>query len=298
MVPPTRSIACLFSCVFFLTPFFSYGQSAKKSDILNLLFKNSTEIGYIRFHDQPTPSKDLLILLERQAKWDDAGPGELNPLGLRLRFQKIDEKAMEGGRVATRYRVLADAAPEDKVFSFGVWPIGAKTFSLDPHDIYANGQGLLMIHRPKPEQEMIFKAGDDELEVTATTDPAEPMRYVLSRKDGQSQIFGTVVPHPVVEVDRGCSLELRVAQPNVTAVLILIDRFPAKTKIPLVLESEGESVSEVVNTDANGHAVIAGFPYVPGKTHGMLKASAEGPECLPSAVLPWGSAAEPAPKTP
>ncbi|MGA9670997.1 MAG: hypothetical protein WBQ94_17440, partial [Terracidiphilus sp.] len=227
-----------------------------------------------------------------------AGPGGLNPLGLRLRFQKIDDQVTEGGRTATRYRVLADGAPEDRVSSFGVWPIGANTFSPDPRDIYANGQGLLMIHRPKPEQEMLFKAGADELEVMPATIPAEPMRYVLSRKDGQSQIFGTVVPHPVIEVDRGCSLELRIAQPNVTAVLIVIDRFPAKAKIPLVLESEGESVSEVVNTDADGHAVIAGFPYVAGKTHGMLKASAEGPECLPSAVLPWGAAAETPAKTP
>jgi hypothetical protein len=267
-------------------------------DILNLLFKNSAEIGYIRFHDQPFPSKDLLILLERQAKWDEAGPGELNPLGLRLRFQKIDDHVTVGDRAATRYRVFAEGAPEDKVFSFGTWPVGAKTFSSDPRDIYVNGQGLLMTHRPKPEQEMSFKAAEDELEVTPATDSAEPMRYLLSRRDGRSQIFGTVVPHPVVEVDRGCRIEVRIAQPNVAAVLILIDRFPARAKVPLVLESEGESVSEVLNTDADGHAVIAGFPYAPGKTRGMLKASAEGPNCLPSAVLPWSAAAPPAPKTP
>jgi hypothetical protein len=267
-------------------------------DVLNLIFKNSAEIGYIRFHDQPFPSKDLLILLERQAKWDEAGPGELNPLGLHLRFQKVDEQVTEGGRKATRYRVFAEGAPEDKVFSFGTWPVGAKTFTTDLRDIYVNGQGLLMIHRPKFEQEMSFKAGEDELEVTPATDSAEPMRYLLSRKDGKSQIFGTIVPHPVVEVDRGCSIEVRVAQPSVAAVLIRIDRFPAKAKIPLVFESEGESVSEVLDTDADGHAEIAGFPYVPGKTQGMLKASAEGPNCLPSAVLPWAAATPPALKTP
>jgi hypothetical protein len=298
MAPPIRLTLCISLCVFFLTPFICLGQSSKKSHLQNLHFKTPDEINYIRFRDQPVPSNSLLVLLQHQANWDEAETGEMNPLGLRLRFQKIDEQVTEGGRKATRYRVFADGAPEDKVFSFGTWPIAAKEFLSDLRDIYVNGQGLLMVHRPKPEQEMSFKAGEDELEVTPATDSAEPMRYLLARRDGQSQIFGTVVPHPVVEVDRGCSIEVRIAQPNVAAVLILIDRFPAKAKIPLVLESEGESVSKELNTDANGHAVIAGFPYVPGKTQGMLKASAEGPNCLPTAVLPWGAATSTAPKTP
>ena len=43
---------------------------------------------------------------------------------------------------------------------------------------------------------------------------------------------------------------------------------------------------------------MAVFPYVPGIAQGMLKASAEGPDCLPYIVLPWGAGPHAAPTTP
>jgi hypothetical protein len=214
-----------------------------------------------------------------------------------LIFKKIDEQVMHGGRVATRYRIYAEGAPENRVYAFGTWAIG-KELSTDIRDIYVNGQGLLMIHDPTPEQELSFKAGDDELNVMPVTEIAEPVRYLFSGRDRQLMVYGTLVPHPVISVDKGCRLEVRIAQPDAKAVLIIADRFSAKAKIPLVLESEGVSVSEMLNTNADGHAVMAVFPYVPGKSQGMLKASAEGPGCLPSVILPWGGAPHAASTTP
>jgi hypothetical protein len=82
------------------------------------------------------------------------------------------------------------------------------------------------------------------------------------------------------------------------AVLVVADRFPAKDKIPLVLESDGESVSQMLTTNAYGHGVMAVFPYVPGKAKGILKVTAEGPACLPYVVLPWGKEPPSAPNTP
>jgi hypothetical protein len=64
-----------------------------------------------------------------------------------------------------------------------------------------------------------------------------------------------------------------------------------------VLESEGSNVSVLMNSNAEGHAVTAVFPYVAGITHGNLKASAEGAGCLPYVVIPWGALPEGAPVT-
>jgi len=294
MLMPIRLFAYISLCVLFQSPFFSYGQDTKQADVLN----------YFNFKGQPTPSKDLLTTLERQARWDDAGSGDLiltgsrlNPSGLRLVFKKIDDQVMQGGRVATRYRMFVEGAPENKVYAFGTWPID-KSLSTDIRDIYVNGQGLLMLHDPTPEQELSFTAGNDELNIMPLTEIAEPVRYLFSGRDRQLMVYGTLVPHPVISVDKGCKLEVRLAQPDAKAVLIIADRFPAKEKIPLVLESEGVSVSLMLNTSADGHAVMAVFPYVPGISHGMLKASAEGPGCLPSVLLPWGSGTRPPSITP
>jgi hypothetical protein len=259
-------------------PFFSYGQDFKRSDAIQLF----------RFSGQPVPSTDVRTLLLRQAAWDDSGQDNLNPMGLQLRFEKIDEQPAQDGRISTRYRVFAAGASENKVFRLDSWPVG-KAISGDESDIYVNTQGLLMIHRPKPEQETSFKAGDDELEITTATDSAEPIRYVLSSKDEELKIFRTLVPHPAVANDQGCSLEVRIARPHAAAVLIVANGFPEKAKIPVVLQSEGATTSEMLLTDADGHGVMAGFPPVPGKAQGMFKAAAEGPNCLPSVVLPWSA---------
>ncbi len=258
---------------------------------------------YFLFNYRHTPSKELLAFLERQARWDDSGSGNLNltgsrfnPSGLRLRFEKINEQGTPGGHGTARYRVFAEGAPENKVYSIESWSI-ANDMAYDPRDIYVNEQGLLMLHQPNPEQEMSLNAGDDEYDVQPVTDSAEPMRYLFYTRYGPLMIPGTLVSHPVLSEDQGCRMEVRIAQPNAAAVLIIIDRFPAKAKIPLVLESEDMRANEILTTDANGHAVIAVFPYLSGRTKGIFKANAEGPKCLPNVILPWGARPNTAPKT-
>ena len=285
MALPSRLIVCLSVYVLFLVAFFCYGQDSRSSDTLH----------FFHFGGPPSPTPELRVILERQVSWDAAGQNFLNPSGLRLSFEKIDEQTTPGGRVAARYRVFAPGAPENKVFAFETWPVD-KEVSTDPRDIYVNGQGLLMIHRPKPEQESSFKAADDEVEITPVTESAEPIRFLLTSKDGQLLVFGTLVPHPVVADDQGCSLEVRIAWSEPATFLIIADRFPENTKIPLVLESEGAIAKEKLVTDSDGHAVMAGNPSVPGKAQGTLKATAEGPKCLPSVVLPWSAAPNAAPE--
>jgi hypothetical protein len=297
MFMPIRRFACMSLTILFHTAIFSYGQITLKSDVINHSDTQWDHITYSSFEGEPRPSKMLITLLGREVHWDDAGKSGDNPSGVHLRFDKIDEQVTPEGGVAARYRVFAEGAPENTVFGLRTWVVG-KDISPDPHDIYVNGQGLLMIHKPKPEQEASFSAGDDEFHVMPTTGSAEPIRYLLFSMDRRLEIYGTLVPHPVMSEDKGCSIEARIAQPDATAILIIVNRFEAKTKVPVVLESEGKIASEVLNTDANGHAVVADFPYVPGKAQGMLKVSAEGSKCLPSVVLPWGPGSHPVLKTP
>jgi hypothetical protein len=201
--------------------------------------KRSTELAYSKFKGQPAPSKDVLANLEMQASWDYAGPGGLNHSGLSLRFEKIDEQATAEGRVATRYRVYAEGASESRIYSFEAWPLG-KNVSADPRDIYVNPQGLLKIHKAKPAPDAGANAADEELIVTTVTGSAEPMRYLLTSKDGKLQVFGTLVSHPLVSEEHGCELEARIADPEARSVLLWLEGFPEKTRIQIELESEGD----------------------------------------------------------
>lgn len=229
--------------------------------------------------------------------WDKTELSDSSGLGSRLRFQKIDDQATPGAAAPSRYRVYAEGASQDKVFVLDTWLVDG-TLNVDPRDMYVNAQGLVMTHRPKPEQEAVMKAPGDELEVRARKEDGEPVRFVLTSRDGETSVYGTLVEHPLVSYDHECILEVRVAQPNATAALIFIDGFPAKAKVPLVLESEGAQANDMLDTNSDGHAVIAVLATVPGKAQGTLKVSAEGHNCLPSVLVPWSAAASAAPKAP
>lgn len=286
MSPQIRLFICISLCLLAFSPSISRGQYLKRP----------AELNYSRFRGQPAPSKGMLNALGQQARWTGQ-QGDLNPNHLHLRFVKIDEQPSQGGRVADRYRIYVEGAPENKVFEFSYYLLNGDL--LHPaHDLYVNSQGLLMIHKPRPEQETIVEAPNEEFVFTAVTGAAEPVRFLFSSMDMQLQIFDTLVPHPMVAEDQGCRLEVRIAQPDTKAVLLLADGFPAKSKIPLVLESEGETAVQEMIADSSGHAVVANFPYVVGKAQENLKATAEGPSCVPSVVLPWGPATDAAPKTP
>jgi hypothetical protein len=286
MMRSTPLIAC---AVFFASCYLSFsvqGQNSRQSDVIRSLSNESNLIHYVSFKGQPMPSKELHRLLTRQAKWDAAVLSNPDQSGFRLRLVKIDEAAPPSGAVTAHYRVFAEGAPQDKVFVLNTWPV-SNELSVDPRDMYVNMQGLVMTHKPAPEQETSLKAPGDELDVQPATENGEPIRFVLNGRDGETSIYGTLVGHPVVGNDKGCRLEVRIAQPGATAVLITLDGFPGKSKVPLVLRSADAQMSEVLDTSSDGHAVIAVLTAVPGVTAGTLKATAEGPKCLPSAILPW-----------
>jgi hypothetical protein len=285
MFPRIRLSICISLCLLAFSPPFSRGQYLKRP----------AELNYSRFRGQPAPSKGVLNALGQQARWSEQQ--DLNPNHLRLRFVKIDEQPSQGGRVTDRYRIFVEGASENKVFAFAYYLLNGSL--LQPgQDLYVNSQGLLMTHKPRPEQETTIGAPNEEFVFAPVTSTAEPVRFLFSSMDRQLQIFDTLVPHPMAVEDKGCKLELRIAQPDTKAVLVFADGFPAKSKIPLVLESEGETALQEMVADSNGHAVFADFPYVLGKAQGNLKATAEGPNCVPSIVLPWGPATDAAPKTP
>jgi hypothetical protein len=258
--------------------------------------KETEGLAYAAFPGQPNPAKPLLEQLVRQARWDNGDLGIGNQQHLKLRFVKVDDQVTPKGTFA-RYRVFAEGAPENKVYAWRIWRAGEEPKS-EPGDIYVNGRGLLLTHRPQPAEESSLQVPGGEFYITPIADSAVPIRYDIFSRDNQLSVPGTLVPQPVASVDHGCRLEVRIAQPNATAVLFVIDGFPLESKIPLVLESEGETTNLTMDTDNGGHSIVAGFPYVSGKTQGSLKATAEGPDCLPSVTLPWGAEVHSAEKTP
>jgi len=267
----------------FLFSILSYGKSPKKNELEGLV--------YALFPGQPKPPTNVLGDLVRQARWDNGELGIGDEQRLTLRFVRLDDQVTPQSAL-TRYRVFAVGAPENKVYAWGVWQSGDRSKGVS-EDIYVNARGLLMTHRPLPAEESSLQLPGAEFEIAPEAGSAVPLRYEISSRDNEFSMPGTLVPKPVASMDQGCRLEVRIAQPNAAAVLFVADGFSSDAKIPLVLESEGQTANLVMAMDSAGHSIVAAFPFVPGKSQGILKATAEGTTCLPSVTLPWGVEAKP-----
>jgi hypothetical protein len=265
MFPPPRiallmALPCL--CLAVLAPV-SVAQSSKLSD--------------------PYETQDLV---QRQISWDENSSGKLNPTRLYFQFSKTDETTSSGKRVA-HYRAYVFGGPEGKRFSLTVWRIGSEPRILSSN-VYVNAKGLLMVRKPRPEQENSDFVGDDEFQLAVQAARAEPVRYALTSSDKELLVYGTVVPFPLTDTDKGCRLEARLASPDATAVLIYADGLPANAEIPFQLLTGGEPGTGKLNVDAQGHAVTTGFPSLGGKENGSLRVNLTTTECSVAVELPWG----------
>jgi hypothetical protein len=231
----------------------------------------------------PQETQDLL---QRQISWDENKPSEKNPDGLYFQFSKTDETTASGKRVA-HYRAYILGAPEGKRYTLTVWRIGTAPRILS-NEVYVNAKGLLMVHKPSPEQEDSDFVGQDEFQLVVQAAQAEPVRYALASSDKKFLIYGTMVPFPLADTDRGCKLEVRLAQTDATAVLIYADGLPANAEIPFQLLTGGESKTEKFSVDAQGHAVTAGFPSLDRNENGSLRVNLTTTKCSVAVDLPWG----------
>jgi hypothetical protein len=238
-----------------------------------------------------TLPKEALAAIQQQVGMDDNLPGEKNPSGLRFRFSKINEEAFvlsgaQGHYV--RFRAYVAGARENQKYMLATWKIGAE-IEVVYDQAYVNRKGLLMAHKPRPDQEDKDSVeSDDELDLAIQAAKGEPVRLLLATADGKFMVPGTIVPYPIESKDGNCRLEARLALPDAEAVLIYADGLPPNTEVPLQSVSAGESEPGKLTVNAQGHAVTIDLPYVEGKDSGVLKASIATKGCSVSVEIPWG----------
>ena len=225
-------------------------------------------------------------LIQRQMSWDENNPGRYNPNKLYFQFSKTDETTSSGKRVA-HYRAYVFGAPEKKRYSLTVWRIGSDPRILS-NNVYVNAKGLLMVHQPRPEQEESDFLGDEEFQLTVQAARAEPVRYAFTSSDRELLVYGTVVPFPLTDNDRGCRLEVRLAVPDATAVLLYADGLAANTEIPFQLLTADETGTGKFSVNAQGHAVASNFPSSGGKENGSVRVNLTTTGCSLAVEFPWG----------
>jgi hypothetical protein len=235
----------------------------------------------------PDSPPDLTSIIRRQISWDDALPGSKNPTGLHLKFTKISDTPSPTGRLV-RYRAYVRGASQQQKFTLGVWKIGSDLQIL-PVDVYVNAKGLLMAHKPRPDEENSDSLTDgNELDLATQAAPGEPVRWVFTTHDGSLMVPGTTVPFPIQGKGATCRIELRLVEPEGQAILIYADGLPPNTVVPFQTASAGVSKPAQFTVNNRGHAATISFPYIDGKNTGALKVTIAAKDCSTSAEIPWG----------
>jgi hypothetical protein len=158
-----------------------------------------------------------------------------------------------------------------------------------PGDVYVNAKGLLMVNKPRPDQENKDSVdSDDEDDFSIQAARGEPVRYLLFTPDMKFSVPGTIVPYPIEAKHGNCRLEARFTKPDGIAVLIYADGLPASSDVPFQSFSGDESHAGSFRTNASGHAAAIVLPNAAGKDAGVLKVSIATKECSVSAEIPWG----------
>jgi hypothetical protein len=240
---------------------------------------------------QVTPTvkqgEEKIADIQQQVGWDDNLPSKVNPTGLQFQFAKIGDLTISGQHVI-KYRAYVRGAAENKKYYLGVWKVGAEIKIL-PTDVYVNAKGLLMVHKPRPDQEDKDSVEEeDEIDLAFQAARGEPIRVILATADGKFMVPGTVVPFPIESKDKNCRLEVRLASPDAEAILIYADGLTPNTQAPFDSISAGDMTHDVFNVNAQGHAAAADQPYVDGKETGVVKETLTTKDCTVSVEIPWG----------
>ena len=146
------------------------------------------------------------------------------------------------------------------------------------------------------------------VEVQATVAPGEAIRVALLAPDRRHGAAASAIPFPIVNTDKGCTLQVILGTRNAALVLIEGTGFPASqeakletatgnstTTLRTKINGEGNLIVPVlinIGTPSTGETTVrfAGLEHPPS-LQGSSAPAPPDPGCAPAVSYHWGDAA-------
>jgi hypothetical protein len=186
-----------------------------------------------------------------------------------------------------KFRLTANGASRDGAYSLLAWPVTQKAPSRVLSGVTLDASGLA-ICAGTPVTCGSADNPNDPIDITLSPVQGEPVRLALVSADGATKVFVKLVPIPLRDENRGCSVEATLLTPGAELVLIEGSGFPPTTDLTMDSESGGERQTRKGKTDADGRYVSALLPYREGVPAGTTKVNLKASKCAPSVTVPWG----------
>ena len=128
-----------------------------------------------------------------------------------------------------------------------------------------------------------------ELKLTYTPGIGEIYRHALISEDHTARIFFSIVPAPMIEHDKTCSLEIVRLSPRFELAVIRGKGFIPGDQLTFhtVSYQDTHDSQPKVNPQGEFWAVLS--PFVKGRTMGTTQVTVKGKRCAPVLAFEWGS---------
>jgi hypothetical protein len=187
-----------------------------------------------------------------------------------------------------QYRLKVSGAPKNKLYNLIAWPImmSAPATIMEGLAIAADGT---VGCPPNSDRSCAQRFKGSELKLTYTPGIGEIYRHALISEDHTARIFFSIVPAPMVEQDKTCSLEIVRLSPRFELALIRGKGFTPGEQISFHTQSYQEVHDSQPKVSPQGEFWATLSPFVKGRTMGTTQVVVRSKSCAPTLSFEWGS---------
>ena len=218
---------------------------------------------------------------------DGWAKGKPSTPGSSVEVREVSRR-FEQGILIVQYHVFVKGVPKDQTYTSVNWPINAAGPSDTMYGLTISDDGLVICAGREPDQCSSPKGKDDPVEFTFLPGRAEIYRQALVSADLGTKVYFAVVPDPILEKNKGCSLEAVRLTPKFETVMIRGKGYKPNEDLQFLSNSYNEAQNMKVKANADGEFVASLLPFVKDKATGKTNVELRGANCAPKVTFEWG----------
>lgn len=232
---------------------------------------------------QAPSDEEIMGKIEKATiEWDSKGtPGAKAEVRL-VKKDQVD------GKPVMQYRLKVSGMPNNKFYTLMAWPITIVVPVTMMDGLVIARDGTVGCP-PDSTKSCGQRMKGAELTLSYTPGIGEIFRHALVSEDHKSSVFFSIVPAPMIEHDKACTLEIVRLSPRFELALIRGKGFTPGEQISFHSQSYQEAHDMQPQVNAQGEFWATLSPFVKGRTMGTTQVVVKGKSCSPTLSFEWGS---------
>lgn len=232
---------------------------------------------------QAPSDKEIMTMIEQSTiEWDSKGtPGAKAEV-------RLVKKDQVNGKPVMQYRLKVSGIPKNKFYKLVAWPITSVLPATMMDGLVIAADGTVGCP-PDSTKSCGQRMKGAELTLSYTPGIGEIFRHALESEDRKSSVFFSIVPAPMIEHDKACSLEIVRLMPRFELALIRGKGFAPGEVLNFHTQSYQEVHNSPTTVNPQGEFWATLTPFVQGRTMGTTEVTVKGKSCSPTLSFEWGS---------